>query len=90
MSVFFAGSSDGAHRSAMPLVPWAQLTTGKPPLGAVPSGTTMVPVTATGLSPVSVLDRYITRYTVPCTPGALTFSDLRSVPGLPLSGWGTE
>lgn len=36
---------DGAHASAMPTVPCPQVTTGQPPLGALPLGTATVPET---------------------------------------------
>jgi hypothetical protein len=42
-------SVDGAHWSAMPVVPCAQVTIGQPPFGGVPFGTVTVPETATGL-----------------------------------------
>ena len=42
-------SRDGAQASAMPVVPWPQLMTGQPPLGAWPFGTDTVPDTATVL-----------------------------------------
>ncbi len=37
---------DGAHWSAMPCVPWAQLITGRPPAGAASVGATTTPDTA--------------------------------------------
>ena len=64
----------------MPSVPCAHVTTGKPPLGAGPFGTTTIPVTGTGL-PVWLSETYMTRYIVPSTSGALTFSDLMTAPG---------
>src|ERR671914_824289 len=39
-------SVDGAHGSATPTVPCAQLTTGQPSAGGVPLGTKITPVTA--------------------------------------------
>ncbi len=41
-----SGLSDGAQLSTTPVVGWAQVTTGRPPAGASPSGTTMKPDTA--------------------------------------------
>ena len=38
--------TDGAQPLATPVVPWAQLTMGKPPAGAGPPGTTTTPDTA--------------------------------------------
>ena len=43
-------------------------------------GTMTMPVTATGLVCATVVDTYITRYTVPCRSGAATFSYLKSAP----------
>ena len=39
---------DGAQLSAEPVVPCAQLSTGQPPAGGLPSGRTTRPDTATG------------------------------------------
>ena len=55
-----AGDNDGAHTSAMPLVPCPHDTTGKPPAGGVPFGTAITPVTATGLF-MTLCDTYMTR-----------------------------
>ena len=41
-------SREGAHTSAVPVVPCAQEISGQPPGGGVPSGTATVPDTATG------------------------------------------
>ncbi len=38
--------TDGAQPLATPVVPWAQLTMGKPPTGGVPPGTTTTPDSA--------------------------------------------
>ena len=40
---------EGAHWSAMPVVPWAHEMTGQPPFGALPFGIDTVPDTATPL-----------------------------------------
>jgi hypothetical protein len=58
-----AGSFDGAHSSAMPLVPWAIVSTGRPPDGAAPGGTSAVPVTTIG-SPSSDSETYMIRHAV--------------------------
>ncbi len=58
-----AASIDGAHSSATPVVPWASVTTCRPPSGAGPAGTPAMPVTAMG-SPATSSDRYITLYSV--------------------------
>jgi hypothetical protein len=50
-------SRDGAHWSAIPVVPWAKVTTGHPPFGALPFGTETVPDTATGF-PSTPVERY--------------------------------
>ena len=42
-------SREGAQASAIPVVPWPQVMTGQPPLGALPFGIDTVPDTATGL-----------------------------------------
>jgi hypothetical protein len=57
------GCFDGAHSSAMPLVPWAMVSTGRPPGGASPGGTNAVPVTTIG-SPSSDSDTYMIRQPV--------------------------
>jgi hypothetical protein len=44
----------GAHASAMPTVPCAQLITGQPPFGALPFGTATSPETATVLPSTAV------------------------------------
>jgi hypothetical protein len=54
---------DGAHSSAMPVVPWASDTMGRPPSAAGAVGTVAVPVTAIG-SPATLSDRYMIRYEV--------------------------
>ena len=46
----------GRARSAIPVVPWPQVMTGQPPLGARPLGTDTVPDTATAL-PVTPVER---------------------------------
>jgi len=46
---------DGAHSSAIPVVPWATDSTGRGP-GAFPAGAAMVPVTSMG-SPATDVDR---------------------------------
>ena len=53
-------SSDGAHRDATPLVPWAQATTGRPPSGTAPVGANTTPETAIGV-PFGSVDAYSTR-----------------------------
>jgi hypothetical protein len=60
---FWAGSRDGAHSSAMPVVPWEIVTIGRPSAGASAVGTEARPVTAIG-SPASDSDRYMIRYAV--------------------------
>ena len=52
---------DGAQTSALPVVPWAQLTTGHPATGATPPGMRTYPVTATG-RPSRSAETYITRH----------------------------
>ena len=42
-----AGSREGAHTSAMPVVPCAQVITGQPALGALPFGIATMPDTGT-------------------------------------------
>ena len=54
------GPVDGAHWSAMPLVPWAMVRTGRPPAGAGVAGTSAMPVTAIG-PPLRSSDRYMIR-----------------------------
>ncbi len=54
------GSFDGAHSSAMPVVPWAMVSRSRPSAGAGASGTRAVPVTGIG-SPSSDSDRYMMR-----------------------------
>ncbi len=44
-------SADGAHLSAVPVVPCAQLSTGQPPFGALPFGTATVPDTVIRFPP---------------------------------------
>ncbi len=58
------GARDGAQRSAIPVVPWAQLITGQPPFGALPLGTETVPETATALPSIEV-ERYRTSVVLP-------------------------
>jgi hypothetical protein len=48
-SGWLPSSVDGAHWSAMPVVPCAQVMSGQPPFGGFPLGTVTVPETATGL-----------------------------------------
>jgi hypothetical protein len=45
---------EGAHWSAMPVVPCAHVTTGQPPLGALVFGIETVPETAIGLPSTAV------------------------------------
>src|SRR3954451_10384703 len=52
-----ARARDGAHWSARPVVRCAHVTTGQPPLGALPFGTDTVPETATAL-PATPAERY--------------------------------
>ena len=54
------GPVDGAHWSAMPVVPWAMVRTGRPSPGAGVGGTSAVPVTAIGAPPRSS-DMYMIR-----------------------------
>ena len=62
-----AGCFDGAHSSAMPLVPCASVSTGRPPVGASPGGTSAVPVTTIG-SPSSDSETYMIRQAVAPSP----------------------
>ena len=48
-------SSEGAHWSAIPVVPWATESTGRGP-SASPDGAAMIPVTSIG-SPATDVDR---------------------------------
>jgi hypothetical protein len=48
------GSRDGAQLSAMPVVPCAHVRIGQPPLGALPLGRVIVPLTASVLPAASV------------------------------------
>ena len=64
----------------MPFVPWPHDTTGKPSAGGEPFGTAINPVTGVGLSR-TVVDTYMTRYTVPWILGSVRRSDLMSAPG---------
>ena len=50
------GVRDGVQRSAIPVVPWAQLITGQPPRGGLPRGMTTVPETAMG-RPLTEVER---------------------------------
>src|SRR3954469_16579472 len=52
-------SREGAHTSAMPVVPWSYEITGQPFFGALPFGTDTVPDTAIGLPSLPV-ERYST------------------------------
>jgi hypothetical protein len=54
---------DGAHSSAMPVVPWASVTTWRPSAGAAAVGMPTMPVTRIGAPPTSS-DVYMTRYRV--------------------------
>ncbi len=74
----------------MPVVPWAHVTTGQPPDGAVPLGTAIRPVTAMSF-PATDREWYITRETVPFSPAwAGSASVLMMSPGWPGgSGSGT-
>jgi len=83
------GDNDGAHTSAMPLVPWPHDTTGNPPAGGDPAGTATTPVTTTGLF-CTVSDMYMTRYSVPCKPATATFCDFTSLPIVVGKSCGTE
>ncbi len=47
-------SREGAQLSAMPVVPCAHVRIGQPPFGALPFGTVIVPLTASGLPAASV------------------------------------
>ena len=66
----------------MPVVPCAQATTGRPPLGGFPSGATTMPDTAMS-SPRADFDLYRTRHAF-APAGAVIGSERMSVPGLPL------
>jgi hypothetical protein len=89
MGTAWVGSNEGAHSSAIALVPCPQLTTGYPPAGAGVRGTITRPVTATILLRTDS-DVYMTRYVVPSSPAAVTFCAFISVPGVVGSGSGTE
>src|SRR3954466_15674783 len=52
-------SREGAHTSAMPVVPWSHVITGQPFFGALPFGTDTTPETAIGLPSVPT-ERYST------------------------------
>jgi hypothetical protein len=54
---------DGAQSSAMPVVPWASVTTWRPSAGAAGVGMPTTPVTTMG-SPATSSDVYMTRYMV--------------------------
>jgi hypothetical protein len=54
---------DGAHSSAIPVVPCASVTTGRPPSGAAAVGTPITPVTTIG-SPATSSEVYMIRHMV--------------------------
>lgn len=75
------GASDGAQIVAMPTVPCATLTTGKPSAGAGRSGTATRLDTATSC-PSNVVECASTRQTL-APPGPATASERMMAPGFP-------
>ncbi len=87
-----SGPRDGAHWDARPVVPWAQLTMGKPPGGGAPPGTTITPETATSL-PAIDSEWYRIRYAVApggsCPADGITLHRMIEPGGAGLSVVGT-
>ncbi len=74
--VAWVAKSDGAHASAMPVVPCAHDMIGHPPAGGAPPGTTMYPETPVS-PPWTVVERYKTLHTL----------ELAGIPGTPVTNW---
>src|SRR3954447_11278066 len=84
-------SREGAHTSAMPVVPWSHVITGQPFFGALPFGPDPTPDTAIALPSVPT-ERYRTSQLAPAdsragSPLALR-AQIRSPCALPGSGLG--
>ena len=66
----------------MPVVGWAQLTTGRPSVGGGEVGANTIPLTTMG-SPLIPVDMYITRHACDSGNGAFIVSERMMVPGAP-------